>query len=442
MFMANGLKRTAWFGVLALGAWTFLACQEDITSEVSGGLIPVDAVSVEVSIPFETFGGDLEGWGGYGRPYELAKDIVARNFEGRLDGRVLTSWSPYPAYSTIRDSTGVFAADSSLTFVGAKLIAHFDTLTSVHDGAVTLSISALPQVWDYRSVGWDLAVDSVGDQQEWLEAGAGPVIPVTTGVWDPATADSVIFEIDSAGAALFADTVGTEKGIRIDAVTEGVRLDLNRMSYALVTRPSVNPDTLVNLTVTAQARTFIYNPVPELPVEEIRVGGVPAWRSVFSVGLPEFLAEDPELFAKVQCPVRLTEESLISASLVLTSKAPPAAFQPTDSLFWLDVRPVLEPSRLPKSPLGSSLVGRLGVQMNPFDFQGDAGVEVEIPLGSYVEALISLRDDPELNVPQTLALLSSFEPLSLYFAAFEGPDSSSPPELRLILTFADEVRVR
>jgi hypothetical protein len=442
MYMANGLKRPAWFGILALGAWAFLACQENITSEIDGDLIPINAVTVEVDIPFEAFGDDLQGWGGYGRTYELAKDVVANSFEGSLDARILNGFNPYPAFSTIRDTTGVFAADSSLTFVGAKLIAHFDTLTSIHDGAVTLSIGALARDWDFRSTNWDAAVDSVGDRQEWSEAGGGPIIPVTTAVWDPAASDSVIFDIDSAGAALFADTADAENGLRLDAVTEGVRLDLIRMTYALVTKPSVNPDTLVNLIVPSLARTFIYSPVPELPTEEIRVGGVPAWRSVFSIDVPEFLDGDPELCAKVVCPVKLTAESLISAALVLTSQAPPPAFQPTDSLLFLDVRPVLEPSRLPKSPLGPSLVGSLGVRLSPGDFQGDAGVEIEIPLGPYIEGLISAKANPDLVVPNTVALLSLFEPLSIFFVAFEGPDSPASPGLRLILTFSDEVQVR
>ena len=441
MHMVNGLKRTALIGLMALGTWPFFACQEEITTALDGGLIPVGAVTVEVTLPFHEFAVDLEAWGGYGQPYQLPKGILARAYQGSLDARVLNSWNPYPVTASVRDSTGSVRTDSLLTFVGGRIVARFDTITSVLDGPVTLSIGRLPRNWDYRSAAWTVAVDSVGDRQLWTEEGAGPVTPLSTAVWDPATGDSAVFEIDSAGVALFADTADLEKGVRLDAVTEGVRLDLTGLTYILSTRPSIHTDTIVELGVGSGSRTFVYQPVPEAPEGEIRVGGAPAWRAVFTMNMPTSLDGPPELCQLVQCPLALTPESLISASLVLTTQAPPPAFQPTDSL-RLDVRPVLEPSRLPKSPLGSSLAGTFGVQLIPEHFGAEAGAEVEIPLGGYIVNLVAQNTGLDVEVPLTLALLSLFEPLSLYFAAFEGPDSPAGPELRLILTLADVVRVR
>jgi hypothetical protein len=78
----------------------------------------------------------------------------------------------------------------------------------------------------------------------------------------------------------------------------------------------------------------------------------------------------------------------------------------------------------------------------PEDFADGAGVEVEVPIGSYIEGLIAVNQGQDLEVPSTLALLSAFEPLSLYFASFEGPDSPLGPRLRLILTIAEDVRLR
>ena len=441
MHMANRLKQIAFIGLMALGSWSFFGCQEEITTVLEGDLIPIEAVTVEVTLPFHEFAGDLEAWGGYGQPYQLSKGIIARGFEGSLDARVLNSWFPYPVAASVRDSTGSIRPDSLLTFVGGKIIARFDTLTSVLDGPVTLSIGALPRDWDFRSAAWDVAVDSVGDRQLWMEEGAGPVTPLGTTVWDPAAGDSAIFEIDSAGVALWADTADAAKGARFDVVTEGVRLDLKNVSYLLSTRPSIHQDTIVELTVGSQSRTFIYQPVPEPPESEIIVGGVPAWRSVFTMNMPKDLTGPAELCELVECPLTLTPESLISAQLILTTKAPPPAFQPTESLL-LDVRPVLEPSRLPKSPLGSSLVGVSGVLLPPEDFGENAGTEIEIPVGPYVEGLIAQNAGFEVEVPPTLALLSLFEPLSLYFAAFEGPDSPNGPKLRLILTLAEDVLIR
>jgi len=441
MQMANGLKLTAWVGLLALGSWVFLGCQEDLIVTLDGNLVPVEAVTVEVEIPFHDFAKDLEGWGGYGRPNELASPILAQKYEGNLDSRLLNSWNPYPASALVRDSAGAFVTDSTLTFVGGKIVARFDTLTSIMGDSVTLSLSALPRDWDAGSATWNVAVDSVGDRQDWVEPGGGPGTPVSTAVWAPAESDSVVFEIDAAGLALWADTAEAAKGVRMDVVTEGTRLELVSLVYLLSTRPSSHPDTLVDLGVGSVSRTFIYHPEIGPPGEEIRVGGVPAWRTLFTMDLPDVLTGPAELCEKVQCPLTLTAESVMSASLVLTTRAPPPGFQPRDSLY-LDVRPVLEPSRLPKSPLGSSLVGLLGVVLAPVVFGEDVGAEIEVPLGSYVQGLIAEKTEPDLELPHTLALLSSFEPLSLYLASFEGPDSPLGPELRLILTFAEDVQIR
>ena len=315
------------------------------------------------------------------------------------------------------------------------------------DESVVISVGALPREWDFRSATWDLAVDSVGDQQFWPESGGGPVVPLASADWDPLSGDSLvgdslIMELDSADVALISDSAGVERGIRIDAVTEGVRLDLVAINYYVSARPSVNPDTIIELEVATKARTFMYHPLPEPPEEdEIRVGGVPAWRTLFTLNMPETLNGPPELCQQLQCPLTITPESLISAVLVLTTQAPPPGFQPTDSV-RLDVREVLEPSRLPKSPLSGSLSAIRSYPIPLEEFQGEAGVEVEVPMGPYVESLIAENAESDVEVAPTVALLSVFEPLELYFASFDGPESPTGPKLRLILTFAEDLRIR
>ncbi len=43
--------------------------------------------------------------------------------------------------------------------------------------------------------------------------------------------------------------------------------------------------------------------------------------------------------------------------------------------------------------------------------------------------------------PNTLALLSVFEPLSIAYASFEGPGSVGEPQLRLVLTIGPPVEL-
>lgn len=436
-----GLKNTVSVGLVALASWALVACQEEIVTSIGGDLVPVSAVTVEVELPFSDFAGDLEIWGGYGRPYQLPTGIVARGFEGILDARTLTGWPRYPKFASVRDTTGTVRTDTILTFIGGRVVARLDTLSSVHDGPVTLALGAVQTDWDYRSAVWTMAVDSVGDHRPWPEEGGGPVTPMGTAEWDPTESDSVVFHLDSANVALWADSADGARGMLLEAVTEGVRLDVIGVGLLLDTRPSINPDTLVALPVTAQSRTFIYRPGLEAAPGEIWVGGVPAWRTVMSFHLPTTVTGTPEVCAKVGCPINLTPKSVVSASLVLRTKAPHPAFQPTDSL-WIDVRPVLEPSRLPKSPLGSSILTYLGLNLEPGGFGEEDGVEVSIPMGSYVEALARVNQGEDLEVPGTLALMSASEPLSLYLASFAGPDGPDGPVLRLILTISEDLGIR
>jgi hypothetical protein len=271
------------------------------------------------------------------------------------------------------------------------------------------------------------------------------VIPLGIQDWDPAESDSVVFQLDSVTTAIWADSAEALRGMRLEALSDGVRLDVVGIGFQLDTRPSINQDTVVSLPVTARRRTFIYRPGLSAPSNEIWVGGVPAWRTVFALDLPETVPGPPEVCGSfgVSCPIPLTSESLVSGALVLRTKAPHPAFQPTDSLF-MDVRPVLEPSRMPKSPLGSSVVSQfgLGVLLTPEIFGDEDDVEVSIPIGSYLSALIQAESGVDIEVPRNLALLSSDEPLSLYLASFSGPGSPAEPVLRLVLTIAGDVGIR
>jgi hypothetical protein len=427
--------------ILGVGSMGLSGCQEELPTLIDDDLFPVDAVTVEVRIPFEEFASDLSVWGGYGSPFQLPTVIVARNFEGILDARTLVNFFPFPPEVSVRDTTGSVRPDTLLTYPGGRLVARIDTTSSVAPGPVTLALSAPDTIWHFGSVTWSLAVDTVGDQRAWQEEGAGPATPLGTAVWDPTQGDSVVFELDSAAVALWGDAPIRGRGARIEALTEGVRLDISSIRLSVDARASINPDTVVASPVGVRFRTFVYSPELSAPENAILVGGVPAWRTVLRLSIPDTLNGPASLCAQVVCPVALEPEALTGASLVLRTQAPPAAFQPTDSLL-MDVRPVLSPDRLPKAPLGSSLAGSTGVLLVPDDFGEQDGVEVEIPLNAYVRSLLAANSNPDLTVPPDLALLSAFEPLSLYFASFYGPDTPLGPELLLVLTFGEEVGIR
>ena len=53
---ATGLRRILLAGVLALSAGTLVGCTEETPTATDGDLLPVEVLTVEVSLPFSEFG--------------------------------------------------------------------------------------------------------------------------------------------------------------------------------------------------------------------------------------------------------------------------------------------------------------------------------------------------------------------------------------------------
>jgi hypothetical protein len=341
---------------------------------------------------------------------------------------------------SVPDTTNTTVVDSTLTLLSGRVVAQMDTLASTNDGPVTLALGGVDQPWHAGTASWTLAVDTVNGQVPWTEAGAGPVLPVATAVWDPAEGDTVVFELDSAQVAFWGDTAQAVRGARLDVATPGVRLKMNQVALRLDMRPSVNPDTVVVLSAPRMDLTFVYAPSPEVPQDGIRVGGVPAWRTVLDIDMPATLSGPAALCEVVGCPLVLSPERINYAALVLRARRGDPAFQPSDSVY-LDVRPVLLRSALPKAPLGNSLVGFAGRRIGPEVFGEPEGTEVEIPITNYVRSLVEDDTTQTQPPPRTLALLSAFEPLSIGYASFFGPGFPEEPVLKLILTAGSSVEL-
>lgn len=435
------MKPSIGTAALAL-AVALTGCVNEIPTSTDDELIRVDARSVEVRIPYEEFGADFRILSGFGSAVELSQGVVARNHLDTLNARTLSRFGAFPREAAVRDTTGTTVTDSALTFVGGRVVATLDT-ARVPDGPVTLRAGALQTGWHAPTVGWELAVDTVARAEPWPEVGGGPVVDLGTATWDPAEgdtlADTLSFAVDSATVAAWGDTTGAAaRGVRLSMETEGARVDVRNLQLRLETRPSVNPDTTVVLTVGEEDLTFIYDPVPEPPPDGMRVGGVPAWRTVFRVDLPETLDGPPALCEALGCPFPLEAGSVNFAALVVTSRSSPEAFRPRRSLA-LDIRPALSPERLPKSPLGSSLVGGIGRELPPRLFAEGGEEEITVPVTRYIRDLVRDEIVAGQRVPSTLTFLTTLEPVSLSVASFFGPGHERAPFLRLILTQDDGV---
>ena len=409
------------------------ACQDDSPTSLDLDLLPPEPVTLSITLPWAEFGSNIAVYGGYGGRAGLGKAIVARAYTADdLDANVLMRFGQYPASVSVRDAEGTLRQDTNLTFYGGYLVAIFDTLASTNTGTVSLALGATQVPWDGLSASWELALDTVADQRPWPEPGGGPVTPLGTADWDPTSGDSVQFFLDSAQVAAW-NPPADSTGARIELLTTGERLHLRGSALRLYTRSSINPDTALLLTAQTTGVTFLYDVDPAAPVDGMRVGGAPAWRTVLDVAVPSALNGPPELCAAVGCPFTLAPRHVSYAGLTLRTRTPPLAFQPTDTV-TVDVRPVLSRAALPKSPLGGSLIAQAAGQPIAAPLFGpQEGASVEIPITNYVKGYLAGPDPSGRPPPTTLALLAAPEPSSFTFAEFFGPGPNEPV-LRLILT--------
>ena len=406
-------------------------------------------IAVEVRIPASDFLDRVRVYGGYGRASELGGGFIAHRFgagadpvtDPGLEAATLLRFGRYPAVVTVNDTTGTSRPDSSLTFLSGRIVARFDTLGSVHSGPVAIRADATTEAWDGVSATWEYAVDTLLNQVPWSQPGGGALQEIGEWEWDPEASDSLIIELDSAQVAAWSDTTDLTRGVRLSTEAPGVRLQLRSALMWLETLPSLNPDTLIQVLAGTDNITFIYNPLPTSPENGMRVGGAPAWRTVLDLDIPPALDGPPALCEQLGCPLELSEDHISYAALRLTTQAERAAFAPSDTIS-IDLRMVMVPDVLPKSPLGPSLSGIAGVILAPEWFAPPGGHVVEVPVTGLIQDLLRGETTEGDAVSTTVALLSTFEPLSIEYASFEGlgaapggPARPGEPELRMILNY-------
>lgn len=430
---------------VALGVAPLLAVLAGACSEaapVLGGddLLPVEATTVEWILPFEEFGSGVEVVGGFGRVSEVGTGLVALN-DG-FESRSLLRFNSYPRSVSVPDSLGVTRTDTLLSVIGAELVLRFDSVGVQPSDAAAIPVRVLRMEagrWDPVSASWQLAVDSLNDSRAWPQPGAGSASFVASGEWEPGQGDSLLIRIDSATVAAWGDTTDAGRGTRLDAVTQGTRISLRSAILRLEVRPSVNPDTTVALAVGTIGNTFVYDPLPDPPSGELRVGGAPAWRTFFRIDLPERIEAPDPVCQRVQCPVELTPESVVYAALILRSRVAQPAFQPVDSLS-VDVRPVLDPDRIPRAPLGTSFLP-FGQPVAPEWFGSEPGRSVAVPVTGFIRDLVRGETESGLPPAGALALMAPLEPLDFGFTPFAGPGTDGAPSLRILITLLDGVRL-
>ena len=165
--------------------------------------------------------------------------------------------------------------------------------------------------------------------------------------------DSLSISVDSATVVALGDSTGGMTGLLVATARPEVLLHVRDVRLRIATRAGEAPDNTVD--VPLEDLSFIFDPAPAAPQGWLRVGGTPAWRSVLTMSMPRTITGTPEVCGAVGCEVDLTEVDLNLAELVLTTRQTEPAFQPQDTT-GMDVRVVLRPELLPKSPLGGAFL--------------------------------------------------------------------------------------
>lgn len=434
---SKGPRTIRWLRAVPALAFTAMSisCANDTPTGLGESLFPLQPRTIEVRLPWSEFGVALEVFGGYGRATEAPAIVLAEDYQGELDARVIAAFA-YPTFVEARDTTGVLRNDSLYTPIGGRLVARFD---SIDQEEFQLEAGLLFDAWDGSTVTWEAAVDSLGEFRAWQEPGAGPVTPVGTGEWIPGVGDSLSIQVDSLTARAWGDTTQFS-GVRLDLGTPERLVRLTQLTLHVDTRPSVDPDTTVTFTAFTGNVAFIYSPSPSPPTGELRMGGAPAWRTIMTVDVPSVIDGPPSLCEQVTCPFVIDPERVNFASISLTPTPPQPGFRPVDTL-QIDARAVLAPELLPKSPLGMSQAPG-GVALPSELFEESAGGRIEIPVTSFIEDIL-LGETASGEEPLTsIALLDLFEPRSFPFAAFAGPGQEGEPVLRMIVTTSDTVELR
>lgn len=426
------------FAALLIATTLFAGCEDSLPTASSPGLIPGSPESVEVFFDFDEVVQDVGVYSGFGSVASLDREILARDSDGGFNARVLARFRGFPSVIQTADSEGTTRADSSFTVIGGRVTVRIDTIPVPRDTA-TFVAGALTTPWDPGSATWEHAVDTVGGPTPWPEAGGGPVEVLDTAVWRSVDGtDSVYFDVDSATVAGWMVEEDPTRGVRIQVDDPGIRLEATRINFLLRVQPSFEGTDPVFVPTGSDSTTFIYDPPPGPPADGFRFGGAPAWRTVLDLDFPVTVAAPAEACQVVACPLEISPEQVTYAGIQLFTRETASHYSTSDSV-TAELRTVLRPDLLPRSPLSARPIGGVG-GLPPDAFGLGADELVEIPLTDYVRDLIQGDSGGGTAPSSTVAFLSPVEPLSFAFGEFHGGDAGVlAPRFRLILTLADEV---
>lgn len=424
-------------GIAGLGG-ALAGCGDEDPTAVGSVLIGPSVSTFEVVLDAEDFLQLDTTYDGFGHIRDAGFRLVANQFADELDAHTLFEISR--PYTVTYQVDGESRNDSIAAFRGARVTLIVDTLAST-EGPVDVEVLPVTESWDAGSVSWTLRYDTAGLSEAWTTPGG-----TTAGVAGRATytsGDTLVIPIDSASAAVWQDTTAARRGALIRSATPGSRLRLTSVRFTFDVVPRDNPDTLLTAGAATRNMHIIDPEEPSTPTAtELRVGGLPAWRTLLRFRpMRELVLDacgggglgtgDPE------CDVPLRDATLTLATLLLEPL--PVAGRRLERPIRIDARAVLAAANVPvfRSPLTSVGAMRDSVPVELFTPLPPPGARVAVPITGYVRELVR-EEDPEEPLPVWLALVAAAERSTFGYASFSSMESAAPPRLRLVVTVPNQ----
>ena len=413
---------------VALAASAATGCSEEVPTSLGGDLIGDGFRTFEVVLEPETFLQSDTTFDGLGSLNEAPFALIAESFEGELFAHTLFKIAR-PTRVVYENAAGTTITDTDFTVVGGTVTVVLDSLGG-ENRLSELEVYEVTESWHLPTVDWETRYDTSGVSAAWTDPGG------TTGqLMGQATlrGDTVEIPLDSAAAAVWTDSAAALRGGLVRSATSDIRLRVQALSFAFDVRPATMPDTVVTAG-SAGSVVAIATPEPtEASVSELRVGGVPVWRSALQFR-PLNEVEVPCSPESTGCTIPLSEVEISLAALLLQPMAVEA--RRIERPVRVEARALLRAPGVPVSR--SALSTALGIMVQPLDPEiftlGRPDERAVVPLTPYLRRNLAPvgDEDPILWV----ALLAASEQSAPVFgyASFGSLQSAAPPRLRLVVT--------
>ena len=431
------------FAGLALGLLALGACDQELPTDVGAEHIPEARLrTYEVLLDDFAFLASDTVVRGFGTAVVAPILVVAEDFRDSLDAHALVRFGGFPETITYVDSTGTHT-DTVQRFAGGSITLRVDTLalgldTLGTDTTIAFEIYEIGESFDPRTATWTARRIDGNDSTAWTTPGGTIGELVGTGTWtrsDTIAGDSIVFPIDSATIAAWQAIDDDMRGVLVRTTTTGARAQVVIPRLDVEARISATSDSSRTASVIVSGQTYVYDPPPPDPVDELRLGDRSAWRTFlqFRDALDTITVPCPG--GPAGCTFRLGDVMVNRAELLLTTLPVDAMHRPR-GIFGVETRPVLGAGSLPlaRAPLGDTTGVALRVPPEWFDGENDSTVVITVT--RFVRGLLDAGGDTAVtDRNRTLALLSVPEPLPFGIARFAPVGApSGGPMLRLVVT--------